>query len=482
MPAPSAIAATGRDISHGFLGLRDISDPDLEAALLEEVTTLFGDKYTQHLDEGAEVFAEGEHLGCLIFIADGRTQLFRVMDEYEVVFHRHSVGRILGLLSAFNAENSFFSCRALTDTHLIRVPLSEVEIAMSKNPRLSMLLDTTLLRSLARRAKRAVELQLDLERTQARLVENEKMATLGQLSAGVAHELNNPIAAIARATDHLLVDTDRIVAELGADTVVQECLHRGRAAEPTSTRDERKLARRLADHLGDERLARQYVRIGLHTPEDIRRSLEGSQDDEKRFALLQLCYQVGASLRNIGSCSNRIVDLVSSLRSYGRPDHAMSEGIDVHKGLEETLLLLGHKLHEIDVTKDFGSLPLISCRPGELNQVWTNLLSNAIEAMPASQGSIQIETVANPSHHAIHIRIIDNGAGISLEHQAKIFDVNFSTRQGPAAFGLGIGLPICRAIIERHHGELSVTSRPGHTRFEVTLPTPDTEHAEELSQ
>jgi signal transduction histidine kinase len=377
---------------------------------------------------------------------------------------------------------------------VVAIPVSyeDLDGALQTNQVLSVYFVTVLLQSLARRARRSVELQTEvnalnrdlseerdqlthalrrLESAQTRLVENEKMATQGQLAAGVAHELNNPVAAIQRAADFMTKDVSALVARHPDVVVLSAVLGNAVTRPPLSTREERRLRSELTEALGgDERLARRLVRVGIDSAEAYRQHLDAmsSKNPETNLRDIEHYYRLGASLKNIQTCAERITALVKSLRSYARTKHEITAGVDVRTGLEETLLLFGHEMRRIEVIRHYGDLPGIQCHPGEINQVWTNLVSNAIEAMQG-EGTLTLEAAA-PGPDRIEVRVTDSGAGIQPENLEHIFDVNFTTRQGPAAFGLGIGLPICREIIDRHGGSLAVESRPGRTTFTVALP------------
>ena len=239
---------------------------------------------------------------------------------------------------------------------------------------------------------------------------------------------------------------------------------------PISTSEQRQLRAALTEELDDGNLARRLVSIGLTTAEAYRHHFAGisKEQHEARLMEMERHYQIGNALRNVRSCSERITGLVGSLKSYARPDTDISHDVDLHKGIDETLLLFGHELRGVAVEKDYGDLPHIACRAGEITQVWTNLISNALRIM-CEPAELSIKTdQPDPLH--VRVQVTDNGPGIPEEDQKKIFGVNFTTRQGDADFGLGLGLPICRDIVHRHGGQIEVESAPGRTCFSVLLP------------
>ena len=249
-----------------------------------------------------------------------------------------------------------------------------------------------------------------LQNTQNQLIQSEKMASLGQLVAGVAHEINNPVNYIKSNIEPLKEYL------LGYKEVV--------------------------DHI-------QLLKEKL--PDDAKRSLEkliekndldfADEDSKKIFE----SYQEG---------SNRIADIVADLRQYSKTDKEYYSKMDLHESIESTLNLLKSKLKEgISIHKDFGNIPKINCSPGQMGQVFMNLLSNAIDAV-GEQGTIQIATSQEKRYVVIAIR--DDGPGIPIDIQSKIFDPFFTTK--PVGSGTGLGLSITHTIIEQHNGKIEVTS------------------------
>lgn len=453
-----------------ILTFREMPDAQLDALMLDQLLPALGNPPPLRFPEGHVLVNEGAELQHIWLLLKGKVRLYRTTPDHDIVFHQHTAGRIIGILALAHGGGSFFNCRTVTPVEVLPVTLVDLDRAIRGNEALENLVAAVVIRSLARRSRRAVELQLELDEAQTRLVKNEKMATLGQLVAGLAHELNNPIAAITRTVAHLgedlaaVVDTMPDAVRLGG--VMQAAL----LAAPLGTKEERALRRRLGEVLKDEEQARRLVRAGITTAEEADRLLRGcaGAEREARIEAIERFHRLGGALRNLGTCARRIEELVRSLRSYARPENEFSDAVDLHVGIEDTLLLFGHALRGIQVVKQFGALPAVACNPGEINQVWTNLISNAIEAMQG-RGTLRIETQALKTAE-VSVRVLDDGSGIDPAHMHRIFDVNFTTRQGPAAFGLGIGLPICKEIVERHQGHIRVKSRPGHTCFDVRLP------------
>ena len=244
----------------------------------------------------------------------------------------------------------------------------------------------------------------------AEKVSQARLATLGMLVAGLAHELNTPLGALNSNHDVLRRALEKLQAIL-ADEIV----------EP-------------------------------HELEEVRRIVRA----------------VDGILHVNDLAVERMSSLVRSLRNFGRVDRAELDFADLHEGLDSTLAILAHQLTAVEVVREYGILPRIECYPQQLNQVFMNLLLNARQAT-ADGGRITIHTEASAA--ALEIRISDTGVGIRPEHVAKIFDPGFTTKGG--RIGMGLGLLICRQIVERHGGRLLVESTPGKgAAFTIRLPRP----------
>jgi len=250
----------------------------------------------------------------------------------------------------------------------------------------------------------------ELRATQHQLVMREKMASLGNLVAGVAHEMNNPIGAIHSSAD---------VATRGIGKI-KSLLQNN---QDNSNYDERQLQRSL-------------------------KLLEGNN-------------QV------ITTASDRIAKIVQSLRAFARLDEAAFQKADLHENIDTTLTLLHHELRDkAEVIKEYGEIPRIHCYPSELNQVWMNLLRNAVQAIE-QKGTIKIATTADETQ--VYVRISDTGKGIPPQELQKIFDPGFTTQGG--GVGVGLGLSIVYNIIQKHHGDINVSSKVGSgSEFIIALP------------
>ncbi len=245
-----------------------------------------------------------------------------------------------------------------------------------------------------------------LAEAQGKLVQSEKMASLGMLVAGIAHEINTPLGAVSSMQDTSARALERLKQALTEDPV----------------------------------------------------------DPAKVRGLLQFMDEAN---RVIGDGTQRVTTIVKRLRSFARLDEAELKTVDLHQGIEDTLILVHHELkHTAKVVRNFGSLPPVACYPGRLNQVFLNLLMNARQALSGS-GTITITTWVEDDY--ARVKIADDGVGIPAANLKRIFDPGFTTKG--VAVGTGLGLSICYSIVQEHRGEITVESQEGHgAAFTVHIP------------
>ncbi len=319
--------------------------------------------------------------------------------------------------------------------------------------------------------------------------QNEKLATLGKLSAGMAHELNNPAAAALRAAEQLrevISQFQQAQFSLGelnlSETQVNALAKLNQLAQvrakqpadldPLNQSDREYDLEVWLENQGVEEAwdyAPMLVNIG-YDPDELGGLAENftSEQFPTVVASLSNAYATYNLLEEIGHGAGRISGIVKSLKSYTYLDQAPIQAIDVHEGLDDTLVMLGSKLKAgVTVRREYApDLPLIQAFGSELNQVWTNIIDNAVDAMKG-QGEILLRTYQEEPWVVVEIQ--DTGPGIPEEIQSKIFDPFFTTK-APGS-GTGLGLNISHNIItQKHKGKVAVFSRPGQTCFEVKLP------------
>ncbi len=469
--------------------LRDLEldERALTARLVDALDRALGPRPRLRLPEGTRLTHQGIGVDGVIVVLEGSVALDRDSEVGELRLHHASTGPVVGLLSLTQQRRAFFTARTTTDVEVIHISLEQLEHALAVEPEVGGVMAAATARALATRLRRSEQLQVEkvklnaeleeerrqlaealeeLEGTRLELVESARMATLGELSAGIAHELNNPASAVARAASFIAEDLGRLLARHPRGTALQAAIEMVRDRPPLGTSQQRQLRRELADALGDDRTARRLVSAGVHEPErvaELARDLDAEEIEE-----LVTAAELGGAVRNLTLGTGRVTDLVDSLRSYARPADATVEDVDVRRTLDDALHLVAHRLDGIELTReDAEELPAVEGFPGPLGQVWTNLVLNAVDAMDGA-GQLTIRT--STADDAVLVEVVDDGPGIPPEVLPRLFEPRFTTKHGRVRYGLGLGLAISQRIIHSHGGEITVASEPGHTVATVRLP------------
>ena len=321
--------------------------------------------------------------------------------------------------------------------------------------------------------------------------QHEKLVALGKLSAGLAHELNNPAAAARRAADTLREsvnsfrganlrldkrglpgDVRVFLAHLECDWA---CQTGPQQALDTLDRSEREeefatwLQKRNVPQAWD--LAAALVEVGCKQ-DTLNEVAERVAPEQLADVLVRLTasFTISRLVDEIDSSTGKISELVQAVKEYTYMDQMPQQEVDIHKGIENTLIMLKHRLkHGVSIVRDYDrTLPLVCARGSELNQVWTNLIGNAVDAMNG-KGELCIRTAREPTH--VLVEVIDNGPGIPTEIQTRIFEPFYTTKG--AGEGTGLGLDAVYRIVQNHRGEVRFESQPGETRFQIRLPLSD---------
>ena len=441
--------------------------------------------------EPGPVYAEGEPATCFYVLIEGTLVLSRRVGSDDIEVNRSSYkGVYAGAFQAYlgeRAAKTYNSSMRVTEPSRFYVLNAEcfAEMMSTWFPMAVHLLEGAF---------------FGVSATNRAISQRERLLALGSLSAGLTHELNNPAAAAVRATSSL---RDRVAGMRHKLAVISKHPYQQETLESLMELQERAVERvakvpqlgpmeasdaedTVADWLDDHDvrggwdLAPVLVQAGIDTPwldqmADIveQRDLEG--------ATRWLAYTVETELlmNEIQDASGRIMHLVGAAKQYSQLDRAPYQEIDVHDLLDSTLVMLAAKIGpDITIVKDYDrTLPKIPAYAAELNQVWTNLIDNAVSAMD-HHGTLTVRTAHD--RDKLLVEFGDTGSGVPKEIQPRIFDPFFTTK--PVGEGTGLGLDISwRIVVKKHHGEINVWSEPGDTKFRVWLPltaqNPDDEQA-----
>ncbi|HYH96864.1 sensor histidine kinase [Hyalangium sp.] len=443
--------------------------PTFPPEVLEEVKR---EGRIRALQPGEALFTEGQPDPDFFFVLSGEVRITRQQEGEEQVLAVHQPGEFAGELSLLTGGPARSTGRAMRPARVLQLRADAFRrMVMERSP-------------LAKFALQAVVARH--QEVEARVREQEKLAALGRMAASLTHELNNPAAAARRAADQLREEslaaqhralsqerrltepqrkalTELVQALLVAPPQVQDALARSELEDA------------LLEWLGDHGLQQAFSRASIFASA----GMDVPHLDELGTLLEGPALQAGLtwleatlSLAELGNVlvasTDRLTSLIAAVKQYTYQDQGTLQEVDLHSGLEATLAMLAHRMRGgVAVTRDYDtSLPKLWAHGSELNQVWTNLIENALDAMK-DRGTLLVSTSRRGDE--VHVEIGDDGPGIPEELQARIWEPFFTTKL--LGQGTGLGLDIALRIVERHFGgRIHLQSKPGDTRFRVELP------------
>ncbi|MGD0566857.1 MAG: ATP-binding protein [Candidatus Sulfotelmatobacter sp.] len=421
--------------------------------------------------KAGEVYSrQGDPADAMFVVLEGQLQGRGELAGEPFVFDLEP-GDVTGVLPFSRMKQFTVSGRALTESRALRFSASLFPDLVQKMPELT---------------RRLVGMMSDRIRETTRLEQQQdRLASLGKLSAGLAHELNNPASAAKRAAGqlrHMLTKIRNASLELGKRVLSPAQKAEIEKLEASFTQEvippdaltindlEDQIDSLFRSHGQNDlwMLAAGLARRNIK-PEVVESLFSNLEADTARAALVRIAasVEIASLLLEIESSTSRISDLVGAIKEYTYMDQSPVQNVDVVKSLETTLTILNHKLKRgVLVQRDYQPIPLLVNSFGsELNQVWTNIIDNAIDAMHG-KGDLRIRTYRDDG--CVVVEIGDNGPGIPAEVQPHIFEPFFTTKG--VGEGTGLGLDTVQRIVKKHRGSIQVNSKPGDTRFQIWLP------------
>ena len=464
--------------------LRDLPDEHLKWIMDHS-------EYAEY-DDGHIISQTGESINYMAMLLEGKVDFYMNVNGRLVFYFRFEnndmTGGVTGLLPYSRMQKTPGNSYASGRTRVLKLNKKFFPDLERLNPDLIQ----RLIGYMTERARSFATTQM----------QQEKVSALGKLAAGIAHEMNNPAAAIDRISDELdkkwklnIELTEELLRHNITPELIQDIRRIAQVKKnnhPSKNRITPLQRMEMEDDLNnwlDEKgfkglndIAHTLTEAGF-SRNDLEMLVKESDDRKFKSILDWLENLLSADLliKDLEDASERIVTLVSAIKSHVHMDRSGSlHYTDIHKDIEDTLILLGYKIRDkhITIKKKFcNDMPEVEAYSGELNQVWTNIIDNAVYAVP-QDGEIVIETLCDNNY--VTVTITDNGAGIPKEIQSRIFDPFFTTKK--VGEGTGIGLDIVRSVIDRHHGEIKVNSGKGKTEFVIRFPVIQRELKEENNE
>lgn len=423
---------------------------------------------------GEILIEEGRPGDAAYIILDGEFEVVKKSDVQNIVIAVRESGEVFGEMALLDQSPRTATVRALGAGRVLKIRGETFQqmLAHSSSAALSIL------QTVSKR----------LRQNEGLLRQNEKMAALGTLAAGLAHELNNPASAVRRSADQLrsaLTEWSSSASELQQLRLDQqqtqsidhlkleiETRHPSTSSfDPlTLSDDEAEMQAWLEQHHVENAWEHSSALVSLGWTISALNELTNALNPQASSTVMKWL-AAGSTvyflLAEVEVGTQRISEIIKSVKAYSYLDQSPVQDVDVQEGLENTLIILRHKLKDgIRITRDYSAdLPRIEAYGSELNQVWTNIIDNAIDAMQG-HGELALRTYAKDGR--IIVEIQDNGPGIPTEIQQRIFEPFFTTK--PPGQGTGLGLHIAYSIVNNHYGQIRVNSQPGNTCFQVTLP------------
>ena len=430
------------------------------------VSAYFSDpRQRLNLPRGEVLIREGERNERLYLLIRGKLGASSLSGDGEQTALVHfDPGMFLGVFSFFSKTfRSSMTITAEEDCELAFMEKDQPVITNEAGETLAEQFMTVIMADLSHRHTRMVEVARDKERAYKELIQSQKLSALGQLAAGIAHELNNALSVLGGGAVWLGEVIPERLGEIAPEILepLETGLTQGRALSSREARQRRKaieakfsLPRPLLEQLAGSGLDPAHL---PKDPEEIRR--------------VMAFWEIGATLFGMSVAARQAAHVVKSVKGLGAPHAADRVSLDLNGTVQDAMILLKSLLRQVNVESDLGDLPHIPGNRGELIQVWVNLIKNAGDSLlhdRTPDPQIRISSTLEGEWAVVRIR--DNGPGIPAGIQGEIFQPNITTKVSGLSFGLGLGLPIVQRLVDGYGGKINFVSRPGETVFTVSLP------------
>jgi signal transduction histidine kinase len=425
---------------------------------------------------GDYCFQIGQAATFVAFLLEGSMQITQPIAGEEQVLVSYNAPNLFGEVPILIGEPNYFAnARATTKCCVFLLPAESFWQLLTAHPEVAV----KIMRTSAQRTQRLQTLN----------AQRDRMTSVSTLAAGLAHELNNPASAARRAADQL------------SETMCNVQTESAKLAKTVSDKEYRALLEWQEQELWQGELPRLDAITRSDREEEVGEWLEernvsdawefaeplvaaglttGDLEQVSSKVRLEVLPQVIAWLSAVATAatqvctisrsSSRVSQLVETLKGYAYLDQTPLQDVNVNEALEQTLQILNYELGHVEVIRDYDKdLPSVTGYGNELNEVWTSLIENALDAMGSTNGHRRLQLTTKQEPDRVFIEIVDNGPGIPPEQQSRIFDPFFTTKAVGEGSGLGLSL-VYRTIVERHQGDIQFTSKPGETRFSVRLP------------
>lgn len=420
------------------------------------------------LEKGDVLMRQGSPNDRLYLVLRGSLTAYASADDgreyelFQIVPHM-----FIGIYSFFSQTyQSLLTIIAEEDSGLAYIEAGQLEKIRKAGGSIFEEFVPIIVMELMHRYRQTLELNMERERTIKKLLHSEKMASLGQMAAGIAHELNNAIAVLQRNSEWLCREVGKILANQDRDRsrFYEDGLEKGQGL---SSMELRRRSRAFREKYGiSDRMAGRIAEMGVDES-----TIEKNLPREKEIDCRYTFWKIGMAFHDMQLAARQSTHVVKSIKTLGAPHTDYKPNQDVNESIHRALSLLQSSLRAIQVNFEAEPLPAITANQGELVQIWTNLIKNACESMEGG-GTVkpQLHIQSRSIGDRIVVRVEDNGPGIAPDLVQRIFQPNVTTKVDGLSFGLGLGLTIIENLVHQYGGTVSVTSDPGKTIFEVQLP------------